>query len=403
MLALYESGASCLEQAGQLQDELLSSGFYDVETRINKISTGLGLTALGMDTTTGSLSGGQRAKVILAKLLLEEADILLLDEPTNFLDSSHVDWLSEYLKTFPGAYLIVSHDYDFINRISTGILDIEFGTIKKYNCGYKEFLRLKTHLRENYVGRYHAQQREIGRTEAYIRRNIAGQNTKIAQGRRTRLERMERLAKPEYAESPNFRFANGEVPAGKLMEARNLCIGYSYPLLPSLSFTVQSGQKVAVTGFNGMGKSTLLKTLLGVQPAISGGVELHPMLKIGYYEQELRWDNPGSTPLDLISGSFPLMKQKEIRRALAQCGIKAEHTGQPISTLSGGEQSKVKLCRLILGRYNFLILDEPTNHLDGETKEVLEKSLINFNGSVILVTHEERFYRHWADRVLKIG
>ena len=208
MLRRYEAAEeTALQRAGQLQEELLAAGFYGISTEISRTAIGLGLTALGLNTPLGSLSGGQRAKVILAKLLLERADVLLLDEPTNYLDGTHVDWLADYLRDFPGAFLIVSHDFHFLQRVSTGILDIEFGAIRKYSCGYEEFLGQKAHLRENYVRQYHAQRREIERTEAYIRKNIAGVNTRIAKGRRTRLERLERLEKPEHVERPSFRFA----------------------------------------------------------------------------------------------------------------------------------------------------------------------------------------------------
>jgi ATPase subunit of ABC transporter with duplicated ATPase domains len=365
--------------------------------------TGLGLTAFGSDTPLDRLSGGQRTKVMLGKLLLDRADVLLLDEPTNFLDAAHIDWFAAYLTAYPGAFMIVSHDVAFLERIAAGILDIEFGAIRKYSCGYKAFLRQKAHLREDYIRQYNAQRREIERTEAFIRKNIAGQNTRIAQGRRTRLERMERLEKSGYAQKPNFRFSCKDVPAGTMLKVRNLEIGYHYPLLPGFGFSVESGQKLVITGFNGIGKSTLLKTLTGVIPALSGAFILHPMAKTGYYEQDLLWPNPDAAPLDIIAAAFPMINRKEARKALAQCGVKDEHVRQPVGTLSGGEQSKVKLCGLVLKKSNFLILDEPTNHLDAETKDTLKQALTEFRGSVILVTHEEQFYRGWADKVLNIG
>lgn len=405
MLALYNrsSGdAQALEAAAALQEELTGAGFYLLDTKINQVVNGLGLDAIGRDRPMGEMSGGQRTKVILAKLLLQQADALLLDEPTNFLDSTHVSWLADYLAGYSGAFLIISHDYDFLDRISTGILDVEFGTVKKYQGSYGAFQRQKAQHREAYLRQYYAQQREIARTEAYIRRNIAGVNTKIAQGRRTRLERMERLEKPQYTLKPEFQFLSGTLSATRVIEAEKLEIGYGAPLLPAISFSVSGGEKVVVTGFNGIGKSTLLKTLVGEIPAVSGRIKLAPNVKIGYYAQELQWPNGQKSPLGILAERYPRVQTKTLRQLLARCAVAAEHVNQPIATLSGGEQSKVKLAGLLLEEYNMLILDEPTNHFDAETKEALQSALLAFQGTLILVSHEKRFYQPFADRVLSI-
>ncbi|MDL2274453.1 ATP-binding cassette domain-containing protein [Oscillospiraceae bacterium OttesenSCG-928-G22] len=408
MTALYEKSAetgdeSLLSRASSIQERLLEADFYAIDSEIGKVAAGLGLTAIGLDRPLGELSGGQRAKVILAKLLLEKADVLLLDEPTNFLDKEHVAWLADYLVTLESAFIVVSHNFEFLEKIATGVCDIEFGTIKKYSGGFSEFLKQKSLLREDYIRRYHAQQKEIERTEEFIRRNIAGVNTKMAQGRRKQLARMEKLAPPSFAEKPNFRFKEAKLLAQDALSVAGLEVGYYYPLLPKIGFEVKSGQTLVVTGFNGIGKSTLLKTLVGEIPAISGGFTFTPQVVLGYYEQDLNWENPRATPMNIIYERYPKMSPKELRSALARFGVKADHAIQPIETLSGGEQSKVKLCRLALAPCNFLILDEPTNHLDAETKEVLRAALVDFSGSVILVSHEEKFYKDFADRVLDIG
>lgn len=366
------------------------------------MAAGLGIDAIGMERIIGELSGGQRAKVILAKLLLEEPNILLLDEPTNFLDKEHVEWLANYLMNFEGAFIVVSHDFDFLEKVTSCICDVEFGTVKKYYGKYSDFVRQKEHLRKDYIRQYHAQQKKIEKTEEYIRRNIAGVNSKIAQGRRKQLQRMERIAPPSFTHKPSIHFRELPISVQTVLEVNNLEVGYDFALLPKLNFSVMGGQKLVITGFNGVGKSTLLKTIVGNIASISGEFHFSEQIKIGYYEQDLNWSNDSLTPLHIISEQFPKLNRKEIRHHLAACGVKDTHVSQEIRTLSGGEQSKVKLCGLLLSPCNFLILDEPTNHLDAEAKEALQKALIKFKGSIILVSHEASFYLDWADSIFNI-
>jgi ATPase subunit of ABC transporter with duplicated ATPase domains len=334
---------------------------------------------------------------------LEEPDVLLLDEPTNFLDKEYITWLSEYLTAFPNAFAVVSHDFEFLEKVSGCICDIDSGTIRKYNGKYSDFLKQRQHLREDHIRRYQEQQQQIKKTEEFIRKNIAGQNTKIAQGRRKQLARLERIAPPSFTVSkPTFQFTAYPGQFQEALKVKNLEVGYHYPLLPPLNFVVESGQKIVITGFNGIGKSTLLKTLTGNIAKISGEYIFAAPVRIGYYEQELKWEAPSQTPIQIISEGYPAFTAKEVRRVLARCGIGNEHVMQEISTLSGGEQAKVKLCKLILSPCNFLILDEPTNHLDVIAKEALQEALKEFNKTVLFVSHDEAFYRPWADRVINI-
>lgn len=392
-----------LQKASRYQEYLIDNDFYSIDFEINKVVIGLGLDAIGTEKSITELSGGQKAKLILAKLLLSLPDVLLLDEPTNFLDKEHVDWLADYLSAFKGAYIVVSHDFDFLEKITTGICDIEFGTIKKYNGKYSEFLKQKTFLREDYIRQYNSQQKEIQRTEAYIRKNKAGVNTRNAMGRQKQLDRLERLAPPSFAEKPRFSFPKTSMTSFRALSVINLEVGYYYPLLPKLNFIVEGGQKLVITGFNGIGKSTLLKTLIAQIPALSGSFKFADNVKIGYYEQELQWQDDNKTPFEIISDAYPDMVKKEIIKNLSICGVKNEHITRSISSLSGGEQSKVKLCRMILSPFNFLIMDEPTNHFDKETKEVLENAIKEFQGSVILVSHEEKFYKNWVDKIIDLN
>ncbi|NOU86355.1 ATP-binding cassette domain-containing protein [Paenibacillus sp. LMG 31460] len=408
MNELYEESAITgnedqLLKAAEHQEQLEMHDFYSLDSTINKVINGLGLNAIGVDRPIQELSGGQRAKVILAKLLLEKPDVLLLDEPTNFLDKGHVDWLADYLATFKNAFVVVSHNQTFLEKVSTCICDIEGESIKKYHGKFSDFLRQKEHFREDYIRQYNAQKKRIGKTEEYIRRNIAGVNSRIARGRRKQLEKIDRIAPPGFASKPSIRFRELPLSAQVVLRVNDLEVGYVTSLLPKLNFSVTGGQKLVITGFNGIGKSTLLKTLIGNIQSVSGGFRFAEQVKIGYYEQDLIWEDDAMTPIQIISARYPKLSMKEIRRHLAQCGVKDTHVSQTISTLSGGEQSKVKLCRLLLSPCNMLILDEPTNHLDAEAKDALQKALIQFDGSLILVSHEEKFYQGWVDSHLNIG
>lgn len=394
---------AALRRVAAYQERLEAAGFYTLDHRIAKVAAGLGLTALGLDRTLGTLSGGQRAKAILAKLLLQQPDVLLLDEPTNFLDQEHVAWLGKHLRAFPGAFIVVSHDFEFLNEITTCIADLEFHTLTKYTGNYEAFVKQKGHKRLEYQRQYDSQRRTIEHLEDYIRRNkVRAATAAIARGRQKRLDKIERLAPPSVAAKPVLRFPALPLPGGKVLQVQNLEVGYTAPLLPPLSFEVENGQRLAVTGFNGIGKSTLLKTLVGQLPALGGGFTLAERTVIGYAEQDLRWPDGNLTPLQQLSSEYPGLTPKELRRALSSCGVKAQHMQQPLQTLSGGEQSKVKLCRLHLTPCNLLVLDEPSNHLDAETKEALQQALQDFQGTVLLVSHEAGFYRAWADAILDI-
>lgn len=393
-----------LNRVANYQELLEEKNFYGIDSTVQKVASGLGITAMGLDTKLGNLSGGQRAKVILAKLLLQKPEVLILDEPTNFLDKEHVEWLSEYLKTFKGAFIIVSHDYEFLEEVATCICDIEFNKIKKYKGTYSSFLRQKGALREEYIRQYDAQQKEIKKLEDYIAKNkVRASTAQMAKSREKKLDKIEKIEKPTFTSKPHIHFTSLESTAQVILEVNNLEVGYYYPLLPKMKFDVRNNEKLVITGFNGIGKSTLLKTLMGEIPALSGGFRFSETIrKIGYYEQDLKWENPNDIPLEIIGKDFPKLNQKQIRKHLADCAIKKEHIMQPVETLSGGEQAKVKLCKLVLTPCNLLILDEPTNHLDMDTKEELKKALHNFEGTVILVSHEASFYKELATRIVSI-
>lgn len=407
MNALYEEIAigkyEYMNQAAQLQEELETHDFYSIDTHIEQVANGLGLLAIGLDRPIVQMSGGQRAKVILAKLLLEKPDVLLLDEPTNFLDKEHVLWLADYLSDLENAFMVVSHDFAFLDKIANRICDIDNETISKYYGTYSEFLKKKTLLREDYIRQYSAQQKEIKKTEEFIRKNIAGRKSKMARGRQKQLDRMEKMEALDQKEiRPYFQFPEMPLTNTEHLIVKQLSVGYHYPVLSGIDFSIKGGQKVVITGFNGIGKSTLLKTLIGEIPSMCGSYKFSDQVTVGYFEQDLLWDNTGRTPIEIISDCYPDMVVKDIRKHLARCGISSKHAMQAIETLSGGEQAKVKMCLLTLKPCNFLILDEPTNHLDVQAKEALQSALMDFSGTVLLVSHEEAFYKEWSQRVINV-
>lgn len=405
---LYEKAADgdekALKKAAQIQEELEVNDFYEIDTIIDQVASGLGLLAIGLERPISEMSGGQRAKVILAKLLLEKPDVLLLDEPTNFLDKEHVSWLADYLAGLDNAYMVISHDFGFLDKISNRICDIDNATISKYYGSYSDFLKKKTLLREDYIRQYAAQQREIKKTEEFIQKYKAGIKSKMARGRQKQLDRMDKMEALDQKEiKPHFQFK--EIPSTNIeaLIVSQLSVGYHYPVLTNKSFSIKGGQKVVITGFNGIGKSTLLKTLIGQISAINGSFKFSDQVSIGYFEQDLTWEDDTRTPIQIVSDAYKQLVMKEVRKHLSRCGISSKHAMQPVGTLSGGEQTKVKMCLLTLTSCNFLILDEPTNHLDIQAKESLKEALLEFHGTVLLVSHEEAFYKDLAQKIIDIG
>lgn len=384
-----------LKEYGRLQDILQASDFYMIDSLIDNVASGIGLFELGMDTHVDKLSGGQRTKVKLATLLLRNPDILLLDEPTNYLDKEHIDWLANYLTNYPNSFIVISHDISFLNRITNVIYHIEYGIMKRYPGNYDAFLKLKDDETKRYIDMYNRQQKEISRMEDFINKNIVGAATsKRAKSRRKQLEKIERLEKPKKLSKPSYTFLSSRESGELVFRCSNLNIGYNYPLIKDLDFKLTRGQKIAITGCNGIGKSTLLKTIMGVIPPITGSIKLGNYLYPVYFEQETKISN--NSAIQEIQYHYPEKNQKEIRNALARCGLKQEHVLQKMSSLSGGEQSKVRLCRLMMTPSNWLLLDEPTNHLDVDAKEALKEALIEYNGTIILVCHEKEFYEDWV-------
>ncbi|MFC6316220.1 ABC-F family ATP-binding cassette domain-containing protein [Lapidilactobacillus achengensis] len=393
-----------LEKAGKIQTRLEESGFYDVETQIETVATGLGITDMGLEHDVAALSGGQRSRIILAKLLLQQPDVMVLDEPTNYLDTKHIDWLTDFLRAFKGAYLVISHDYNFLEGITNCILDIEFGQITRYTGDLAAAFKQKDANSLAYRRAYQKQQEQIAKTEAYIRKYKAGSRSRSARGREKQLAHVEVMKAPDRLVQPTISFAHSATASKIIVTTTDLVIGYEQPLNQRpLEFSVANDEKVVIAGYNGVGKSTLLKTILGQLAPLAGEIEQAPTLKIAYYNQSLQWPHKLATPLQYMQDLYPREKPKILRQVLARTGLTSQQVLSPIADLSGGEQSKVKLAEIMMIPANLLILDEPTNHLDDATKAALRKGIQSFPGAALLVTHELDFYdQSWIDKVINI-
>jgi len=386
-----------LNWASSIGDFLIESDFYSFKSKIGNIIHGLGLSMDLLEEPIKHLSGGMRAKIILGKLLLEESDILLLDEPTNFLDIKHIDWLTKFLIGYPKAFIVVSHHEEFIRDIATTVFALENGSITRYKGNYDFYLSEKELRIEQQSKAYVAQQKFIQKTEEFIQKNITrAKTTKRAQSRRKMLKKMERVIKPTHSKTYHFHFPISSSTGRDVLVTDNLEIGYLEPLLEPLSITIMKQEKVAITGKNGIGKSTFIKTILESIPKMDGSFKWIDTAKIAYFEQDSKFES-GYTPIQVINHKYPYFTKKEVMSLLGNHGIDYDMANRDISTLSGGEQTKVRLALLRHQKGNVLILDEPTNHLDVNAKEALKEALIEYQGTLILVSHEKEFYEDICD------
>ncbi|WP_042160776.1 ABC-F family ATP-binding cassette domain-containing protein [Paenibacillus gorillae] len=393
------SPESLLAKYGELQQQLELSGFYELDSKIEEVAAGLGLREIGLQRQVDLLSGGQRTKLLLGRLLLEEPDVLLLDEPTNFLDEIHIDWLIGYLKRYENAYIVVSHDERFLQEVTGTIFHLEHGQLKRYGGDYRSFLQVSDQNKQQQLAAYERQSKEVERLEAFIQKNRI-RKAKQAKSREKVLGRMEMIDRPASGPQPRFKFRLHSEPVPRIVEAADVQFGYSQPLFSPADFVIHRGDKIAIIGSNGIGKSTLLRTMMGQLPPLQGALSIGERVLPGYYAQE---DQPSEeTPLDQLCAARPDLTQKDIRSSLAMTGLKEAHIRRPLRSLSGGEQAKVRLCHLMLGRSNFLVLDEPTNHLDIIAKQALADALAAYEGTVLIVSHEPEFYESWATAVWRL-
>ena len=400
----YEALATCsenefdkyLSRATAIQEELEEKNFYRLKSEVGNIVNGLGISNIDLQTPLSKLSGGQRAKVFLGKLLLEECDCILLDEPTNFLDVKHIEWLTKYLQSYPKSFVVITHDYDFAKNIANVVFELKNGTFIRYNGDFAFFERERVIRDEQYVKNYNAQQRLIKNTEEFIQKNIVrASTTKQAQSRRKMLEKLERIEKPTEEVKIRFDFPFSKNLSQEVLIVKNLSIGYTKPILNPISFEVRYNQKVAIIGHNGVGKSTLLKTLLGYIPSFGGSYKFCSSADISYYKQEESF--PKLKPIDYVREFYPELDNEKIRALLAKVGLKSDSISKTMDILSGGEQTKIRLAIMMKMKANILIFDEPTNHLDVNAKKELYKAINEFPGTVILVSHDVEFYKDIVD------
>ncbi|ERG65897.1 MULTISPECIES: ABC-F family ATP-binding cassette domain-containing protein [Exiguobacterium] len=381
-----------LAEVGELQEMLDSNDFYIIDAKVEEVARGLGILDVGLDRDVTDLSGGQRTKVLLAKLLLEKPDILLLDEPTNYLDEAHIEWLKRYLQNYDNAFILISHDIPFLNSVINLVYHMENQDLSRYVGDYDKFMEVYEMKRSQLESAYKRQQAEIADLKDFVARNKARVSTRnMAMSRQKKLDKMDVIELSAERPKPEFRFLQARTSGRLIFDAKNLVIGYDEPLSRPLDLQMERGQKIALVGANGIGKTTLLKSLLGMINPLEGTVERGEFLEIGYFEQEAAVSN--NTCIEEIWSEFPSLNQQQVRAMLAKCGLMTKHIESKIAVLSGGEKAKVRLCKLQNNESNLLLLDEPTNHLDVDAKEELKRALKEYKGSILLISHEPEFYQ----------
>ncbi|GAB4518165.1 MAG: ABC-F family ATP-binding cassette domain-containing protein [Anaerolineae bacterium] len=396
-----------LERYGAAQARFEASGGFDYELRIQQVLSGLGFDETDYHQPLAILSGGQRTRALLARLILEEPDLLLLDEPTNHLDIDGMEWLEETLRQWKGAVVVVAHDRYFLDRVATRIWDLHDGRLDTYRGNYSHYLVQREQRRLEEERLWEQQQEFIAKTEEFIRRNIAGQRSKEAQGRLKRLERFkETMAIERLREQRQIRLhMSTQLRSGDLVLATHaLQVGYppGPPLFTCPDVEIRRGQRVALMGPNGVGKTTFVRTILGEIPPLGGKVRLGASLRIGYLSQTQAGLDPHQTVLDAILEVAPKLTEEAARRILGRFLFTGDDVFKPIEVLSGGQRSRVVLARLSLQGSNFLVLDEPTNHLDLETQEILQDELARFPGTILLVTHDRYLAQKLATHVWEL-
>lgn len=376
---------------------LEDNNFYAISSTISNVINGLGLNNVNLDRLISSLSGGEKMKVYLAKIILEEPNVLLMDEPTNFLDANQVDWLAKYLKGFNGEFIIISHDESFIANIANVIYELNNKTFVRYKMGYEAYLKEREIRRESYLKAYNAEQKKIKEMETFIAKNIVrATTTKRAQSRRKMLEKMEKLPKPKNRVPLKLNFPFSHSTGDEVLILNELIIGYDKAILGPLNYKLMKEKKIAILGRNGVGKSTLLKTILSQIKPLSGDFKWNLSADINYFRQEEN-EFDEINAINYLRYFYHLKTDEELRTILARVGIGKDLCLKPIKELSGGERTRVRLALMTMKKSNILILDEPTNHLDPMTKLELFDALKSFPGTVILVSHEKDFYDELVD------
>lgn len=403
----YDSDAyqQHMERYESLTNQFEQLDGYHYESKIKTVLHGLNFNEDDFDKPINDFSGGQKTRLSLAQMLLNEPDLLLLDEPTNHLDLETTKWLEDYLKYFKGAIVIISHDRYFLDKIVTQIYDVALGDVKRYVGNYEQFIEQRDKYYESRMQEYERQQDEIKRLETFVEKNITRASTSgMAKSRRKTLEKMERIDKPMLdARSANIQFGFDRNTGNDVMHIRNLEIGYDAPITSPINIEVTKGDHIAIIGPNGVGKTTLIKTIAQRQDQLDGNITFGANLQIGYYDQKQAEFKSNKTILDYVWDQYPTMNEKDIRAVLGRFLFVQDDVKKIINDLSGGEKARLQLALLMLQRDNVLILDEPTNHLDIDSKEILEQALKDFEGTILFVSHDRYFINQLANKVFDLN
>ncbi|WP_269061765.1 ABC-F family ATP-binding cassette domain-containing protein [Bacillus sp. SRB3LM] len=395
-----------LAEYDQLQLNYKDQGGYQYEADIRSILSGLGFPVETHQTTISTLSGGQKTRLALGKLLLTKPDLLILDEPTNHLDIETLTWLEQYLQGYPGAILIVSHDRYFLDKLVTQVYEISNKESRRFVGNYSKYLDLKSALYEQEMKRYEKQQDEIAKLEDFVQKNIArASTTKRAQSRRKQLDRMELLTRPlGDSKSASFHFDIEKQSGNDVLQVNDATIGYDEnPIIEHVTMRLTRGDSVALVGPNGIGKSTLLKSIVNKLPLLSGDVSFGSNVSVGYYDQEQANLTSSKRVLNELWDEYPLQPEKEIRTILGNFLFTGDDVLKPVSSLSGGQKARLALAKLMMQKSNLLILDEPTNHLDLNSKEILENALIDYPGTLLFVSHDRYFINRVTTTVVELS
>ena len=403
-MAASPQNAELLKQYDQLQFDFEQQGGYTYQADIKSILNGFNFPEATWHKKIGSLSGGEKTRLAFVKLLLRKPPLLLLDEPTNYLDLDTLDWLENYLKSYTGAILVVSHDQYFLDNLATQIFELQFGKLTVFKGNYSAYVAERQLRNRQQEEAYEKQQEKIKKDEEFIQKNIVrAKTTKRAQSRRKQLEKMDRITPPKHKNKVRINFTS-ERPSGKeVLILRNLTIGYpGKTMVHDISLQINKGDRVAVIGQNGIGKSTLLKTIMKKLNPQNGSIKYGAALDVGYYDQELQLLDPTKTVIDTVWDRHKTMPEKDVRSILASFLFTAKDIDKTVGQLSGGQKARLTLTVLSLEHNNFLLMDEPTNHLDLEAKEVLEKALQDFDGTLLFVSHDRYFINQLANKIVEI-
>jgi ATP-binding cassette subfamily F protein 3 len=396
-----------LKEYDRLQIDFKEKGGYQYEADIRSVLHGLGFSKFDVSASIQSLSGGQKTRLALGKLLLTSPDLLVLDEPTNHLDIETLSWLEQYLQSYPGAILIVSHDRYFLDKVVSQVYEISRTTSIKYTGNYSSYLQQSAENYERELKQYEKQQDEVAKLKDFIQKNMArASTTKRAQSRRKKLDRMELLDRPLGDEkSAHFRFDIERQSGNDVLKAKEIAVSYDgeTPIISNVSFSINRGDSIALVGPNGIGKSTLLKTIIQKMTSFHGAFEIGSGVKVGYYDQEQANLTSNKRVLDELWDEYPMLPEKEVRTVLGNFLFSGDDVLKNVSTLSGGQKARLALAKLMLQKANLLILDEPTNHLDLDSKEVLENALIDYPGTILFVSHDRYFINRIATKVYELS